>query len=75
MVAAAASMGRQLELAVAVLRIQLVADRLPSASAVQQTNAESASAAAASCRMLTPAPAQSSTMSKLQTKSISQMHM
>ena len=64
MVAAAASMGRQLELA--VLHMQLFAYHLPSASAAQHTTAEPASAAAASCHMLAPAPAQLCTMSRVQ---------
>lgn len=64
-------MGRQLELA--VLHMQLLAYRLPSASAAQHTTAEPASAAAASCRMLAPAPAQQCTMSKAQTAHVFHM--
>ena len=53
--AAAASRGRQFELD--VLHMQPVACHLPSASAAQHTTAEPASAAAASCHTLAPAPA------------------
>lgn len=70
MVAAAASMGRQLELAGAVLHMQLVADHLPSASAAQRSTAAPASAAAALCHMLVPAPAQQCAMSQLLTAHI-----
>ena len=66
--AAAASMEHQLELALAVLHMQLVACHLPSvaAASVQHTSAEPASAVV-SCHTLTPAPAQQDTMSKVQT--------
>lgn len=65
MMAAAASMEYQLELALAVLHMQLVACHLPSvaAASVQHTSVELASAVA-SCHTLIPAPAQQCIMSK-----------
>lgn len=64
-------MGRQFELA--VLHTQLLAYHLPSAAAAQHTTAEPASAAAASCHMLAPTPAQQCIMSKVQTPHVFQM--